>query len=398
MIWRSLSVISLLLVAATGCSDRNRPELSDDGGIRRRVFSPPPSRVRAVPPHNIHADGIGPYQLGASLGQILNLLPHGPRVELFRLGSVADYSLVRSENGALLVGVERSAGVTFVAAIEPVVARTEGGSEVGTELDKLIADLGPPATTSVRDARLVRTAELPGALFLIDGGQVAAIVVGRAGKKPKAPPRDADAGATPSCRPLPGELESQLLAAARLGTAATIKLLCDKRQVQAAVISWGDRWVWLAISGDKIRRVADGAVEGLALAAPAALGGPPLLLAVSEDRSDDELEVRLEVFRVDKQPVSIERSTLYRLSSSNMRLAGGTVARAMIAVEIELGEQSLTARGLYAQRKRSGELGVVAPLAPREIELNSRPRRPPRPAVDAGPVDATAAGRAIGPR
>lgn len=387
------ALAALLLMAA--CSDRNRPELSDDGGIRRRVFKPPPSRVRAVPPHNIHAEGIGPYQLGASLGQILNLLPHGPRVELFRLGQFADYSLVRSENGMLVVGLERGDGVTFVAAIEPVVARTEGGSEVGTAVDKLLDDLGPPpADGTIRDPRLVRTAELPRALFLIDSGKVAAIVVSREGSaKPAAPSRDA--GVAPSCRPLPDELESALLAEARLGTAATIRLACKAGEVEAAVVAWGDRWVWLAVSEDKPRRIADGSIAGLALAAPADIGGLPVLLAVTEEREPDELEIDLEVFRMDAKPVSIERTTLYRLSSSTMRLAGGSLSRAMIAVEIELQDEGLEVRGLYAQRERSGKLGVVAPLEPREVEIRDRPRRAPsRPVpgerVDAAPPDAAA--------
>ena len=392
MISRFLVSVALLLLAAAGCSDRNRPELSDDGGIRRRVLPPPPSRVRAVPPHNIHAEGIGPYQLKASLGDILNLLPHGPRVELFRLGSVADYSLVRSENGALLVGVERGVGVTFVAAIEPVVARTEGGSEVGTDLDKLIAELGPSTRADlIRDPRLVRTARLPAALFLIENGEVAAIVVSGRGRKL------APAKGVAKCEPLPDALEGELLAAARLGTAASVKHSCEGGEPRAAVVAWGDRWVWLSIAGDKVRRVADGAIDGLSLAAPANLAGTPVLVVVTEDRQSGDLAIVLEVFRMDKQPVSMERSTLYRLSSSNMRLAGGNLSRAMIAVEIELSDQALIARGLYAHRKRSGELDVVVPLAPQEVELSSRPRRPPKPAIDAGVSDARS-DRAIGPR
>jgi hypothetical protein len=393
-----IAVIAVLAVAAAGCSSkRSRPDLGDDGGIRPRVFKPPPSRVRAVPPHNIHADGIGPYKLGASLGQILNLLPHGPRVELFRIGDLADYSLVRSENGALLVGVERGVGVTFVAAREPVVARTEGGSEVGTDRDKLIAELGAPSTrpAAVRDPRLVRTSGLPEALFWIEGDAVAAIVVDKVGKRPQ----KTDAGvAAARCRPLDPTVESELLAAARLGTAATVKLLCHGGEVRAAVITWGDRWVWLAVAGDKIRRHAGGAVANLRLAAPVQIDDAQVLIAVDESRADSKLRVDLEIFRIDKQPVSLERETLYQLSSDSLRLAGGTIAEAAVAVEIELGDKALTARGVYAQRASSGEIKIIAPLEPRSIEVRSRGRRPVRPTPDAGPEASVDAGRAIGPR
>lgn len=392
-------------LVAAGCSSRDRPELGDDGGIKPRVFKPPPSRVRAVPPHNIHADGIGPYKLGAGLGEILNLLPHGPRVELFRISALADYSLVRSENGALLVGVERGVGVTFVAALEPVVARTEGGSEVGTARDKLVEELGPPPPLppTVRDPRLVRAAGLPEALFWIDSDKVAAVVVDRVGKRSRPKQGAADAGVPPTCLPLAPDVEDQLLAAAKLGTAATVQVLCDGSALRAAVVSWGDRWVWLAVAGDKIRRVGGGTVSDLRLAAPALFDDAQVLLTVDESRGDEQLRVSLEVSRVDKQIVSVERQTLYQLSPSSLRLAGGTLGEAAVAVEIEIGEQTLTARGLYAQRRSSGDIAAIAPLTPRKIELR-KGRRAPRPPRDAGPPPAIDAGtgtgrrhRAIGP-
>ena len=393
-----------VFVALAACSDRGRPELSDDGGLRPRVFRPPPSRVRAVPPHNIHADGIGPYKLGASLGDILNLLPHGPRVELFRLASLADYSLVRSENGALLVGVRRNAGVTFVAAIEPVVARTEGGAEVGTRVAKLVEELGPsPADhNAVRDRRLVRAAGLPEALFWVEGGVVAAVVVDRVAtrsKQEKPPEGVADGGVSITCGPVDKAVESDLLAAARLGTSAFVRTSCSGGEIRAAVVAWGDRWVWLAVNKGKVRRVTSGAIAGLVLAAPALVDDATVLVTVDERRSSGKLRVGLEVFRPEKQLVSIERSSLYELSNDNMRLAGGTVANAAIAVEVEIAEQVLIARGLYAHRRASGQLQVIAPLVPRRVELKNRGRRPARPAADAGTVRSRAdAGRAIGPR
>lgn len=384
---------------AAGCSNRGRPELGDDGGIKPRVFKPPPSRVRAVPPHNIHPDGIGPYKLDAKLGDVLNLLPHGPRVELFRIDGLADYSLVRSENGALVVGVERGKGVTFAAALEPVVARTAGGSEVGTPRDKLVEELGPPPTTplAIRDPRLVRAAGLPEALFWIEDDKVAAVLVDRVGKRSR-PPEGAriDAGAAPTCRPLAPELENEVLATARLGTAATIKVLCEGAELRAAVVTWGDRWVWLAVAGGKLRRVSAGTLTSLSLAAPAIIDNTPVLVAVDEKRSSDQLRVTLELVRVDKQPVTVERETLYQLSPEILRLAGGTIAESAIAVELELGEQSMTARGLYAQRRSSGEIAVIAPLDPVFVELR-KGRRPTKPPPDAGPTPAPDAGRAIGP-
>ena len=59
------ALLSLGALALSGCPDKdaNRGEaLLDDASFGPRVFRPPPSGpVRAVPPHNIHRGGVGPY-------------------------------------------------------------------------------------------------------------------------------------------------------------------------------------------------------------------------------------------------------------------------------------------------------------------------------------------------
>ena len=59
---------AVLLAALAACStDASSGKLTGDGGAPRRWPRPPPSEVRAYPPHAIRSDGVGPYLLDAPL-------------------------------------------------------------------------------------------------------------------------------------------------------------------------------------------------------------------------------------------------------------------------------------------------------------------------------------------
>ena len=58
----------LMLVACSACSDHDHAEQQSESERQHRVIDPPVKGVRALPPHAIRADGVGPYRLNASLG------------------------------------------------------------------------------------------------------------------------------------------------------------------------------------------------------------------------------------------------------------------------------------------------------------------------------------------
>jgi hypothetical protein len=391
-------LIALSCLAAAGaCSSKRETPLADDGGVKPRVFRPPPVGLRAVPPHNIHPEGIGPYRLGAPLEDILNRLPHGPRVELFRLGALADYSLVRAEGGAIVVGVERGRGVTFVSAVEGEVARTASGHGVGASADVIRAELGDePAVPEVaRDPALLRSSRLPEAVFLLEDGRVAAVLVDATGNRYRQPGRG-DAGVPKVCPTTPA-LASELHAAARLGTAAALRVTCAEGAPVQAVASWGDRLVWLGVESagaaePKIRKLAATSVAGLRFAAPILFAGERAMVAVVETRHAGDLVLRLELFKLDgSRLVTADSAEIYRLSEDTVRLSGGSLVGASIAVELEAEGDNIVARGFFAQRA-GHRLTVVAPLERRRLGVDLRSRGatsapPASPDADAGSGD-----------
>lgn len=225
--------LALLTAGCVGLGDCGGSDsLSEppyDASRKRRVIEPPRGEVRALPPHAIHGEGIGPYVIGASLKNILDLLPFGPRVVLVEIDGVVDYSLVRAERGSILIGVEVPLGVSFLTVLDDEIAKTETQVGVGSGESQLREALGPELSqpSRVTDPRLLGFRHLPGVRFLLDdaprsgGGargerQVTAVVVFRGSGDPgsrmmdASPSREAesetgDAVSPPSATPPPNE-------------------------------------------------------------------------------------------------------------------------------------------------------------------------------------------------
>lgn len=147
---------------------------------RPHALAPPPGQLRAVPPYAIRQRGVGPFELGASLEEILGTLPHGPRVELLQIRDVLDYSLVRLEDDALVVGVRHFEGVTFVAVLDEDIAATKDGLGVGADPEVLAeATKGAlEAPGRVRDPRIRGYDALQKVQFVVEDGSAIAVIVG----------------------------------------------------------------------------------------------------------------------------------------------------------------------------------------------------------------------------
>ena len=182
--------IALLGIGALGCSDHDRPRATQSESTDRtpRVLDPPPQNVRALPPHAIRADGVGPYKLGLTLERLGTQIPSGGRNAQVDIPSVVHLSVLHAEEDAILIGGEPLGRATFVAVVGSQIARTETGVQVGSTRDELIRALGSPSSEldRARDPKVIVPANLRELRAVMDGDRVVGLVI--AASEPPAKP------------------------------------------------------------------------------------------------------------------------------------------------------------------------------------------------------------------
>lgn len=383
---RCFGAAVLVLAMLAGCEDTPRASAPDDAEARRpRVFAPPPGQVRPVPPHAIRARGVGPYVLGEPLKDVLSSLPYGPRVELLKLRGIVDYSLVRAEGGRVIVGVARPDGVSFVAVLDPEVARTESGLGVGSTDQELAEALGAPAggPKLARDPRMRVFAKLPNVTFVMADGKVAAVVVAARAEDGAASGagtgKTAPAPATPATPAQSGCPETVSAATAREAAGVTlatapVSMRCTDGKVVAAVVEGHEV---IAVGGPvagKLKRSAKSAIPGLVFAAlvDVAPGFPPEVAAVSSERRGNSRDTRVTLLKPTAGTLSVTTErTPYRLSETAWMAARLEDTDLMIEVAAE-GDQ-IEVGGLYLHWQ-GGQVKTVAPLLRERFTVRARSR------------------------
>jgi hypothetical protein len=385
-------LLALAAAAALSCRDQRAPAPKDDGMPGQRVFRPPARVVRALPPHGIQATGVGPYSLGAELKDVLNTLPHGPRIELLQIEDLVGYRLVRVEQGTILVGIGQSGRVSFIAVTDPEIAKTEGGLGVGAEIDRLREALGPERRTGARDPHLVELERLPGARVLVEDGRAAAIVLGPDGLAPAPDLGQADAlsGGAASARPPAAaagdctpESAAQALAGeplaslARAGDQADVPIAhgCFTGSSPEAVVQDRDELILLVGEPGHMRRAPSQTVPGLLFAGAVDADGDGRheLLAVSEQRTAEALAVRVELLRGEGgRLVGTGADQVYRVTAGQAAPVGAKLKDIRLLLEARTGTETIEVTGLYVHEV-GGQVRSAAPLLPKT--LIPRPRR-----------------------
>jgi len=176
-----------LLLALSACSDRDRPHPSETTDRTPRVLEPPPQQVRALPPHAIRADGVGPFKLGLTLEQLGSQVLSGGRSAQVDIPNVTHLSVLHAEDDAIQVGGEPLGRASFVAVVGPKIARTETGIQVGSTRDELVTALGPLAgdLDRLRDPRIVVPSQLRELRAVIDSNKVVGLVITTSEPSPK---------------------------------------------------------------------------------------------------------------------------------------------------------------------------------------------------------------------
>jgi len=330
----------VVLAVAASCGSHDQSGVKPDRERQRRVIEPPSGRVRPLPPHAIRGDGVGPYKLGATLAELLDELPSGPRIAQFDIPGVVHRSILHAENDAILIGGEPLGRASFVAVLGPDIARTESGVHVGSTRDELVRGLGPPVDDPghARDPRMVVPSGLRGARVVLDpGDRVAAIVVAADGDMPQ-PVTPRDAGVEPGCaRPVDP----------------------DGKLLGACLTAGGER---IAVDGDDVvvhgpdsdRVIAQVRVSGLVFVAPLRnpVDGRDELVAISRLDDAQARTWTLTAFRLEggRLARAIDATPLYQLSAANARWIGAELRDLELYLELTARPDAIEVGGLLTSR------------------------------------------------
>ncbi|MBK9037406.1 MAG: hypothetical protein IPL61_40215 [Myxococcales bacterium] len=353
LVARSLVVV-VALSAACGGDHPAPPERREPPP--RRVIDPPRGDVRALPPHAITADGIGPYKLAMPMAQILSALPSGPRIALMQIPGVVDLSLVR--DAGLIIGGDRQGVATFIAVVQVAVARTADGIGVGTERSTLVRTLGPAVVDdrTARDPRVWVGSALPGARFVMYADRVGALVL--AARPPAVTP--ADGGCTRP--PLPVD---------RAGLPATARAAC--LDGADAVAASGDQVLAFSLTDGKPRRVASYDVPGLRWAAPLrAASGRDELIAISERATVDTRTIVVTALTLEGgRLIKLAEVDAYELTDTSAAWIGAGLAELDLRLEVARSGDDLTIGGLMIHGA-GGAVIDVAQLLTVPLRINRR--------------------------
>ncbi len=423
--WLACALAAISLSSACK-EDGHRAVIAEDASFGRRVFKAPAGEVRALPPHNIHSSGVGPYELGASFQKTLALLPNGPRVELFKAEGLFDYRLMRADNDALVLGVGRHNLVEFISVLDPDIARTESGVGVGAGLEELIGALGEVRArkNGGRDSRIVTFESLPDTRFLVENQKVVAAVVmpGSAGEVPATAPGLAPAsppatgagtGTGASTRGIAGStgitIAAPVIPALTPATCRAETLLERRAEIlkfarmsskKSSVVPGcltGDEGELIIRSGDQLKIVTgDGAggfriwaeteIPGLRFAAIVSTGpGRPDLYTVSQQEDLQLIHVEIARYKlVGGRISSIWSRTAFELEATTASWIGAKIQAADFLIEVQGSDGALIVGGLYVQRD-GDSLRMVVPIEDVELPVATS-SRPDSGAAPAGSV------------
>jgi hypothetical protein len=370
-------VAALGAVGGAACGNRQRENREPPRDARRapRVIEPSTDRVGPLPPYAIRAEGVGPYKLGEKLSVLLEQLPSGPQIALFEIPGVVHRSVIRAEDGTILVGGEQASTASFIAIVGPDVARADGKIHVGSTRDELIAALGPPLEDPERahDPRLIVPSALPSLRVVLGGDRVMAIVVTGVA----APSRQVF-----DC-PRPAATE-RAVGSCLTGAGELIETSGDE-----VVIRTGDGERTLATPPK---------FPGLVFAAPLRIAAEARDELVVVTRTDEAATrswwvaaYRLEGTRLLR---TVDAQQVYQLSTANARWIGSDLHDVELYLELTSRADGIEVGGLLATHSasRGKQIADVVVISPAQVARH-RGKAASAEANDAGSPGASQAGR-----
>jgi hypothetical protein len=370
-----------LLLGSFAC-DRDRPQV-EETERHNRVVDPPAKPVRALPPHAIHPDGIGPYKLGASLSDLNDLLRSGPHLAQIDIPHVIRVTVLRAEqDDAVLIGGEPQGKATFVSVVGAQVARTESGIHVGSTRAEVTHELGAPQLDleRARDPHVVVPTSMPELRLVFDGDRVVGLVVA---------PRDSkdakDGSANDGCaRPtLDGSDATHVRFGACLsGSGDVVTVDNDELSIRT--------------QDDKL--LASLPVHNIVFAAPVrAPDGRDELYVVTRVDEPSARTWSIAGYRLDGTRVQhvVEPTAVYQLTATNARWIGSELHDLDLYLDLTSHADGIEVGGLLTTRLNTNLRDLLV-LAPVQVPRAHR-KSPSGEAGDAGIPDAAPVGHEATP-
>lgn len=372
---RRLGLGLLVLIAA--CGQRDKPKPDKEQERPRRVIEPlaDGGGVRALPPHAIRADGVGPYRLGASVSELLDQLPSGPRITQLTIPGVVHRDLLRGEEDAILIGAEPQGKSTFVAVVRGDIARTEAGIHVGSTREELTKALGAPLEEldRARDPRVVVPSNMKNMRAVMAGEQIAAIVVAAEADRPT--PLKADAPEPPCTRPAADATKNLfgicLTSAGELVRAQDEEILLFARDGEKPITSMP----------------IPGLVYAAALRNP--LDNRDDLIVITRKADAQSRTWSLVGFRLAEGKLvrTIEPNQLYQLNAGNARWIGAELESLDLYLELTSRSDSIEVGGLLTTRTADGKIRDIVVISPVPVTRRVRAKAPVHEPIDAGTAE-----------
>jgi hypothetical protein len=384
-------IAAAALASAPACSDHDHPIPRKEPQRPRRVIEPPSRGVRALPPHAIRADGVGPYTLGALAADLLDQLPSGPRIRQFTIPGIVHRDMLRGEDDAILIGTEPQGRAMFVAVVRPDVARTETGIQVGSTRAELDHALGPPVESPdhARDPRIVIPSKLDNAHVVVDNNLIRAIVLTPPGEHVKdQPPEGKDPKEHP-CTRAPEDLTRHLV-----GTCLTSA---------GELLRSGDEEITLLARDTEKPLAPTLRVPGLSFAAPlrSPVDGRDDIVAVVQSSGEETRTWSLVAYRLidGKLMRIIEPTPLYVLTAAHARWVGADLSDLDLLLELSARTDAYEATGLLATRVGASirDIVVILPTQAPRRRVKAPPVETQGSGSDAGSPDAQGSGHAERP-
>lgn len=374
---RGLGPLAALALFGIACSSPTppRPPLPDAATPVRRKVKPAPDELRAYPPHAIREGAVGPFQLGAPLGDVLHELPEGPRVELFQLDLLFRWRVVRVEPNALLVGADDRNRVSFIAVIGREIARTQGGLGVGSTAEELLAALGTERALGIAtERRELEFESLPGVRFITDAPTDApperAVVTAVVIQPPRTSPVRPGAG---GCAAFAGARDA-VLEAARVARPAFVRVGCFAPDSPGAAVLAGGQLVLVGGEPEHPRRLHSLDVEPADLLLVLDLDGDGVaeLIAGNHRQDPRRRTFDLRVYRWDGQRlVESLRQRLLTLSEEGTRSVGVPPGGIELLLEFAPAPGGVSVGGLFRGRPGGGA-PILVPLSPMVVRVPGR--------------------------